>query len=252
MDVPETVSTALADRPVEDAVCLEAGAGVGNTTAGLLEAGAKHVYAVTNDRAHAHIVRNRLDADAGVDARERVTILHADLRALPVSSDTVDLVTVHGLFNVLAPDAVASVMAEFDRVASGACHLVVDDYEPLPEDAAMQKLFALENAAAEFVDASPALTFYPSAVVRALCGGYGWTFDRETTLLDPVPWTANHVAAHADVVRELAAQLDAESSLRESFVAEADRLVDAIGSESAGIMYSLAFRRRIETQPLCG
>lgn len=239
MDVPQTVSTALADRPVEGAVCLEAGAGVGNTTAGLLEAGAAHVYAVTNDRDHARLVRDRLDATA----RARATVLHADLRDIPLSSGSIDLVTAHGLFNLLVPDAVAAVLAEFGRVANEECHLVVDDYEPLPEDAAMRDLFALENAAAELADGAPALTFYPADVLRSLCVGYGWTFDRETTLLDPVPWTTSHVEAHAAVVRELADQLAGDSCVPDALVAEADRLVDTIGSESAGVMYSLAFHR---------
>jgi hypothetical protein len=98
VDVPSTVSAALEDRPVEGAVCLEAGAGVGNA-------------------------------------------------------------------------------------ATAGCHLVVDDYAPLPEGSATHDLFA----------------------------GHGWAFDRERTLLDPVPWTASHVEADAE-------------------------------GESAGEMYSLAMR----------
>ncbi|MGA9402902.1 MAG: SAM-dependent methyltransferase, partial [Haladaptatus sp.] len=56
MDIPRTVRTALADRPVSGATCLEAGAGMGNTTAGLLADGASRVYAVTNDPEHATAV----------------------------------------------------------------------------------------------------------------------------------------------------------------------------------------------------
>lgn len=241
MDVPQTVTTALADQPVEGAVCLEAGAGVGNTTAGLLEADAAHVYAVTNDHEHASIVRDRLDHDE----LARTTLLHADLRTLPLSSDTVDLITAHGLFNVLAPSSLSPVLAEFDRVAAPSCHLVVDDYDPLPDDAAVRDLFALENAAAELADGTPALTFYPADVLRVLCVGYGWTCDRETTLLDPVPWTSSHVGAHADIVRRLADRIrgDHVNAARESLATEADRLEAEIGSESVGTMYSLAFHR---------
>jgi len=97
MNVPETVRTALDDRPVEGAVCLEAGAGVGNTTAGLLEAGAGRVYAVTNDAEHADTVRERV----GAGGPDRVATLEADLRATPLPDESVDLVTAHGLCNVV-------------------------------------------------------------------------------------------------------------------------------------------------------
>jgi hypothetical protein len=70
--------------------------------------------------------------------------------------------------------------------------------------------------------------------------GEGWTFDRERTLLDPVPWTENHVDAHADVARDAAARLRPE--LGDPLMAEVESVADAIGSESAGRMYSLAFR----------
>jgi len=56
VDVPSTVSAALEDRPVEGAVCLEAGAGVGNATAGLLARGASrrlfagHGWALDRER----------------------------------------------------------------------------------------------------------------------------------------------------------------------------------------------------------
>lgn len=236
MDVPTTVTTALADRPVEGAVCLEAGAGVGNTTAGLLAGGASRVYAVTNDADHAETVRERV---AGDDPG-RAAVLEADLRDLPLATDSVELVTAHGLLNVLTPAALDAVVSEVSRVAAPGCHLVVDDYDPLPENAAVRDLFALENAASELARGESALTFYPAASVRRTFVGAGWTFDRERTLLDPVPWTAGHVEAHADAARSFAGQVPGE--LGESLAAEADRLQREIGSEDAGRMYSLAFR----------
>ena len=236
MDVPDTVETALADRPVEGAVCLDTGAGVGNTTAGLVEAGADRVYAVTNDRAHAATVREHV----GREHVDRVTVVEADLRATPLPDDSVDVVAAHALFNVVPTPAFPDITAELTRVAKSGAHLVVDDYDPLPPDAATRDLFAVENAAAELARGEPALTFYPAAMVRRLLAGEGWEFDRERTLLDPVPWTEKHVAAHADAAREAAATLPTD--LGDPLTAEADRLVDAVGSESAGRMYSLAFR----------
>ena len=236
MDVPRTVTTALADQPVSGGVCLEAGAGVGNTTAGLLAVGASRVYAVTNDAEHAAIVRERIASDE----TERAAVLEADLRNLPLATDSVDVVTAHGLFNVLAPESLDTVVSELTRVAAPGCRLVVDDYEPLPEDAAVRDLFALENAASELATGRPALTFYPAAVLRRLFEGWGWTFERRLTLLDPVPWTESHVEAHADVARSMAARLPAD--LGEPLVSEADRLVAEVGSESVGTMYSVAFR----------
>lgn len=235
MDVPETVTTALSDRPVSGAVCLEAGAGVGNTTAGLLAAGASRVYAVTNDADHAGTVRERV----GRDAPDRTAVLEADLRALPLPDESVDVVTAHGLCNVLPPSSLAPVLDELTRVAAPGCHLVVDDYEPL-DGAAVRDLFALENAAAELAENRPALTFYPSALLRALVTGYGWQFDRERTLLDPVPWTANHVEAHADVARSHAETLPRE--VAEALTARTDSVAADVGEEAAGEMYSLAFR----------
>jgi SAM-dependent methyltransferase len=236
MDIPRTVTAALADRPVDHSVCLEAGAGVGNTTAGLLAGGADRVYAVTNDASHAATVRDRF---ARPDS-DRLAVLHADVRWLPLATDSVGLVTAHGLFNLLAPRALDRVADELTRVAAPGCHLVVDDYEPLPEDAAVSDLFALENAAAELVTGTPALSFYPEGVLRRLFVGDGWQFDRRRTLLDPVPWTASHLEAHADEIRTLTAKLPAD--LRAPLDAEAGRLVEEVESESVGEMYSLALR----------
>jgi len=236
MDVPQTVTAALADRPVDGATCLEAGAGVGKTTAGLLADGADRVYAITNDREHARTVRERV----GTDDRDRAVVIEADLVQTPLASDSVEIITAHGLCNVLPPDSLDAVLDELTRVAAPGCHLVVDDYEPLPDDAAMRDLFAIENAAAELATGDAALTVYPAAAIRRLVAGHGWEFDRERTLLDPVPWTPNHVAAHADAARASARTLP--DDLRKPLLAEIDRLVDAIGEESAGTMYSLAFR----------
>ena len=249
MNVPRTVTTALEDRPIEGAVCLEAGAGAGNTTAGLLATGAARVYAVTDDRKHAKSTLERIRGSDGDDdpnrAHNRLAVLEADLRAIPLPDDSVEIVTAHGLFNVVPPADLDAIVGELTRVAAPGCHLVVDDYEPLPDDAAVRDLFALENAAAELADGRPMLTFYPAAALRRLFVGTGWTFDRQRTLLDPVPWTEAHVEAHADVVRSRADALSAAggSALAGSLRERADALADAIGSESTGEMYSLAFRR---------
>ncbi|SFR44489.1 class I SAM-dependent methyltransferase [Halogeometricum limi] len=243
MDVPTTVKTALADQPVEGAVCLEAGAGVGNTTCGLLDAGARHVFAVTNDADHARLVRDRLDAEQST----RTTVLRADIRALPLPDDAVELVTAHGLLNVVPASSLGSLVGELRRVAAPGSRLVVDDYEPLPDDAAMRELVSLANAARELADGRPALTFYAAETVRDLFVGRGWHFDRRRTLLDPVPWTRHHVLVHANMVRDAADSLPDEFA--DPFRRETTRLVHDIGSESAGEMYSLAFRLPEQTEP---
>lgn len=233
MDVPNTVETALADQPVAGRNCLEAGAGVGNTTAGLLERDADTIQAVTDDRDHTRAVRDRFDDD-------RVRVLAADLRSIPLDDDTVEFVTAHALFNVVPVGDVASIVSELSRVAAPGSHLVVDDYAPMPEGR-MAELFAVENALAELARGVPALTFYPAAHLRSLFVDHGWTFDRQRSLLDPVPWTDSHVHAHLDVARELAAE--GLEDVTDPLVGRAERLADAIGSAEAGEMYSLAFGR---------
>ena len=104
----------------------------------------------------------------------------------------------------------------------------------------MRELFAVENAATELADGRSALTFYPAEALRAQFEARGWTFDRERTLLDPVPWTESHVAAHANVVHRACERLP--TAFAERFASEANRLEREIGSESAGEMYGLAFR----------
>jgi SAM-dependent methyltransferase len=236
MDVPETVSAALADRPIEGKRCLEAGAGVGNTTAGLLAAGAGDVLAVTNDHEHALTVRERI----GAEHPNRVQTVESDLRTVPLPDDSVAVITAHALCNVVPTTELALIASELTRIAAPGAQLIVDDYAPLPADAALRDLFAIENAATELATGQPALTFYPVAFLRGVFEAQGWTFDRRTTLLDPVPWTEQHVDAHLTAVRDTAARIDPD--LGDRLTTEAERLAGEIGSESAGEMYSLAFR----------
>ncbi|EMA58699.1 class I SAM-dependent methyltransferase [Halorubrum lipolyticum] len=252
MDVPRTVATALADRPVAGKRCLEAGAGAGNATAGLLANGAARVYAVTNDRDHARTTRRRVgdegnrssDGDGndegGDDHADRLAVLEADLRAVPLPDDAVDVITAHGLCNVLDPASLSAVAEELSRVAAPGAHLVVDDYDPVPDGAAIGELFAVENAASELSRGRPALTFYPAAFLRRFFAGHGWEFERERTLLEPVPWTESHVAAHADQAVDAAKEGPGETG--DALAAAARRLESEIGSESVGRMYGLAFR----------
>ncbi|KKF39798.1 methyltransferase type 11 [Halorubrum saccharovorum] len=264
MDVPHTVTTALDDQPVAGKRCLEAGAGVGNATGGLLANGAARVYAVTNDRDHARTTRRRVgeggdggDGSEGGDGSDgandsddsdensgdhgdRLAVLEADLRAIPLPDGSVDLITAHGLCNVLDPASLSTVAEELSRVAAPGAQLVVDDYDPLPDGAAIRGLFAVENAASELARGRPALTFYPAAFLRRFFAGHGWEFERERALLEPVPWTESHVSAHADEAAASAA--DGSGGAGDALAATARRLADDIGSESAGRMYSLAFR----------
>ena len=234
MEPPATVRTALADRPVDGAVCLEAGAGVGNGTAGLVAAGAERVYAVTNDSGHASGVSERFDG------RNDVAVLEGDLREIPLPDDSVDIVLAHALFGVVSPAGLPGIAAELTRVAAPGAHLVVDDYEPLPADSPVRRLFALENAAAEIATGRPALVFYPSDAMTAFFAGHGWRVDRKRSLLDPVPWTRELLDAHLDETRGFAEQLD--GGVGTGLVADGERLVEEIGAEDVGEMYSVAMR----------
>ncbi|WP_435158815.1 class I SAM-dependent methyltransferase [Haladaptatus sp. DFWS20] len=236
MNVPQTITTALADRPVTGAVCLEAGAGFGNMTAGLLAAGASRVYTVTNNSKHANAVYERINRDEA----ERTAVLEADLCSLPIVTDSVEIITAHGLFNVLEPASLESVTTELTRVAAPGCHLIIDDYTPPPDDAAVRELFALENAATELATGRPALTFYPEAILRRLFIGYGWEFDREQILLEPVPWTASHIEAHTSATLSMSSRLPNE--LGECLTTEVECIATVIGEESAGKMYSVALQ----------
>ena len=235
----DTVREALADRPVEGAVCLEAGAGAGRMTEALLEAGAGRVYAVTDDPDHAVAVRDRFDDD-------RLAVLRADLRATPLPADSIDLLTAHALFNVLPSAVAADVAAELTRVARPGADLVVDDYAPIPASAPVRRLFAVENAAAELADGAPALTFHSPAGVRRLFAGHGWRHERTRTLLDPVPWHADLVDAHLSVVRETVGGLDGE--LADELLAEARQRADAARDTEVGEMYSLALSLPAEAE----
>lgn len=246
MAVPRTVTAALADCTITGQVCLEAGAGVGNTTAGLLDAGARRVYAVTNDRAHARLTRDRAAShvadDGGTGERGRLAVLEADLRAVPLPDDSVDVITAHALCTLLDPATLSAVAEELCRVAAPGATLVVDDYDPPPADAAVRDLFAVENAAAELATGRPAVVFYPATLLRQSFSGWGWHVERERSLLDPVPWTASHLDAHATETAEYAA--DCPDGVGDQLAREARRLCDEIGSESAGRMYSIVMRLR--------
>ncbi len=232
MEVPDSVSTALADRDIAGKRCLEAGAGVGNATAGLLDAGAAHVSAITDRADHADGVRERFAGD------DRVELIEADLREIPLPDDAVDVITCHALFNVLANDAAAPIAAELTRVAAPGATLVVDDYDPMPPESAVRQLFAVENAAAELANARAALTFYPADGLRRLFGGHGWTHDRTRAILEPVPWTEGHLTAHTAEVRGHAESLP--ESLGQQLITEAERLAKTTGSSDEGRMYSVA------------
>lgn len=234
MDVPETVRTALADQPVAGCRCLEAGAGAGNATAGLLEADAKDVIAITDDPTHARTVRDRIHDD-------RASVLRADLRSIPLADDAVEFVTAHALFNVVPPADAATIAAELTRVAARDARLVVDDYSPI-EGGRIRELFAVENALAELARGRPALTFYPVAHLRGLFEGHGWTLDRRATLLDPVPWTESHLQAHLAVARAFATDLP--DAVADPLLDRGEQLAEEIGSADVGRMYSLAFVRQ--------
>lgn len=233
-DVPETLETALADVPVAGRRCLEAGAGVGNATAGLREREAAFVYAVTNDREHAGDVRDRFAGSGDVAA------LLADLRSLPLPADAVGVVTAHALFNVVPPADAARIVAELTRVTEPGGWLLVDDYAPVPDDR-VRALFAAENAVAALDADRPALTFYPREHLRGLFEAAGWRHEWTRTLLDPVPWTPELLDAHAELAVERSRRLPDPlgEGLREAVDRRRARAGDGVDT---GEMYGLAFR----------
>lgn len=234
LDVPETVTAALADRSVAGAVCLEAGAGIGNMTAGLLNAGADRVYAVTTDREDACMVRDRITGSRA----DQLVVAQADVGALPIAADSVDLITAHGLFNLLPVTSVSTIAAELTRIAAPGCEFLIDDYEPLPRSAAVHELFALENAAMELANGHPALVFYPAVVLQGLFTENGWRFIRKRTLLNPVPWTDSHINAHANAARRLARR--APDGVTSALLKRIESVSNRLDPESVGEMYSIA------------
>ena len=238
MNVPDTVSRALADRDIAGKTCLEAGAGIGNMTVGLLDAGAEHVYAVTKDRRHAADVRERI---AEVGETDRVTLIEADLHDIPLADDSVEVVTAHALFNVLPNDAAAAIAQELGRVAAPGATLVVDDYDPIPPESPVRQLFAVENAAAELARGRPALVFHPVEGLWRLFAGDGWEFERERAILEPVPWTKGHLTAHVAEVQGYAKSL--ADPLGKPLVTEAERIAAETGDAEVGRMYSVAMTR---------
>ena len=232
--VPTTVATALADHRVEGRRCLDAGTGVGNSAAGLARAAADRVITVTTNPDHAHHASRRFAAD------DRVDVIRADLRSLPLGDDSVEFIMAHAVCNVLEPSALALVATEWYRIAAPDCVLVIDDYDPIPEEACVSSLFELENAAAILATGRPALTFYPAPFLVHSFVGAGWELCRMQTLLDPVPWTAAHLDAHTEATA--AALQTLSPALRRPLTERLDILTKNLDPAATGRMYSLAFR----------
>lgn len=230
----DAVLAALEDVPVDGAVCLEAGAGAGNTTAALREERAAQVIAVTNDGEHATDVAHRFADD------DRVETVHGDLRTVPLPDDAVNLVTAHALFNVVTTTEITAIVDELTRVTAPGGHLVVDDYSPVPADE-VRDLFAVANAVGELDAARPTFTFYPRDHLCTLFEGVGWRHTRTKPLLDPVPWTAELLDSHMELI------LDRVDKLPDSVgdgLAEYTRTVRNRAGDGVdtGEMYSLAFQ----------
>lgn len=233
-EVPETVLAALEAVPVDGVSCLEAGAGAGNATAALRRNGARRVYAITNDGEHATGVRERFADD------DAVTAIRGDLRAIPLPDGAVHVVTAHALCNVVPTTDLADIVDELTRVTAPGGYLVVDDYSPLPPGP-VRDLFAVANAVGELDAAAPTFTFYPREHLRGLLEGLGWRQTRTKTLLDPVPWTADLLDAHLELILDRAGDLPGAvgDPLADRARTVRDRAGDGI---ETGEMYSLAFR----------
>ena len=228
-----TVAPALDVLPVADSVCLEAGAGAGNTSAAILKRDPAVVYAVTDDPSHAATVRDRFESEP------RLRPLRADLRATPLPAASVDIVTAHALMNVLTPAAVSAIAGELTRVTRDDGYLVIVDYEPVPDDR-VRELFAVENAVAELTTAQPALVFYPPALLRRVFTTAGWRLLETGTTLQPVPWTEELLDAHLELIEDHLAELPAP--LADALGAYAHQVRGRIdGGVETGAMYYHVF-----------
>jgi len=229
-----TVAPALAEVPVAGADCLEAGAGAGNTTAALAERGAASVLAVTDDADHATGVRKRFADEASIRT------VRADLRHLPLADEAVRVTTAHALFGVLSPAAASEVVQELTRVTASGGWLALVDYDPIPDET-VRELFALENAAALLTDGEPALEFYPEGHLAALFSRAGWQQDDSGTALEPVPWTADLLDAHAEIARSTFQALPDPAA--GALASRADEVRERAGDEvDSGRMYYQTFR----------
>jgi SAM-dependent methyltransferase len=234
-DIPDTITEALAGVRTTGRPALEAGAGAGNATAALRAGDARPAYAVTNDSAHARTVQDRFPDDSGVHT------LQADLQTIPLPDDAVEVVTAHALFNLVPTTDVVTIVDELTRATAPGGTVVVDDYGPIP-DPDTRALFGAGNAVAELVDAAPTYTFYPASHLRWLFEATGWEHVETTTLLDPVPWTADLLDAHAEIAGNRAESLPA--SLAPALRDHIESLRAAIGERSdTGRMYSLRLDR---------
>jgi len=230
--VSTPVATAVDAVTVTDRVCLDVGAGHGDSTAALLAADAANVYSVDSDPGRVAALADRFD--------DRCTPILADLRALPLGADSVDVCLAHAVCNQVTPAGLWTLATELARVATADATLVVDDYTPLPADAAVADLFALEDATACLATGAPAQTFYPPGLVAAVFEAHGWRPAGDRVLLDPVPWTGPHLDAHRGAIREGAATL--VPTLHRGVTAALDAVVST--SDRAGSMYSRRFTRR--------
>jgi len=224
-NVPDTLTDALAGVSTAGRAALEAGAGAGGATAALRAGDASPVYAVTDDREHATGVHEQFPGDG-------VVTLQADLRALPLPDDTVEVVTAHALFNVVPTTDAAAIVEELTRVTAPGGTVVVDDYGPIP-DGDTRALFGAGNAVSELLGAGPTYTFYPASHLRGLFEVAGWEHTETTTLLDPVPWRGGVVDAHGGIATH-------PDPLASALRTHIERVRAAIGERSdTGRMYSL-------------
>jgi SAM-dependent methyltransferase len=227
----DPVADALTEVRTAGRPALEAGAGAGDATAALREGDARPVYAVTNDHGHAAGVRDRFADDTEVHT------LAADLQAIPLPDDTVEVVTAHALFNLVPTTDAGQIVAELTRVTAPGGTVVVDDYGPVPDEET-RALFGAGNTVAELVDGQPTYTFYPATHLRSLFEAAGWSHIETTTLLDPVPWTADLLDAHAEIASGRAGSLPdpLASALRDHI----ERVRRRAGEHSdTGRMYSV-------------
>jgi hypothetical protein len=234
-DIPDSLTEALTAVRTAGRPALEAGAGAGNATAALRAGDATPVYPVTDDHDHATGVGERFTDDSAVHP------LEANLRAVPLPDDTVEVVTAHGLFNLVPTTDTTGIVAELTRVTASGGEIVVDDYGPVHETT--RALFGAGNAVSELLEGEPTYTCYPAAHLRSLFEAHGWRHVETRGLLEPVPWTAALLDAHAEAATDRTDTLSDPlgTAVREHVEEVRGRL--GTGSET-GRMYSVRLELR--------